>query len=172
MYLVPALFWLSGSIGLQSQATPFSLRPSSENHETHPVVPSCILVRSPFIAIPQPTLAVAVPSTAPAVPGALPAAAAAATAAGAAAAAAAGPTPAAATPLAAGVATAPGAAAGAVGAGGSGAGGGAKLEASLLANLKKKIQEKAAAPEKLKTTGVAFQAVEEVSPVVAGMPLA
>lgn len=32
----------------------------------------------------------------------------------------------------------------------------------MLANLKKKIQEKAAAPEKLKTTGVAFQAVEEV----------
>lgn len=58
---------------------------------------------------------------------------------------------------------APGAAPGAAGAGGSGVGGGAKLEASLLANLKKKIQEKAAAPEKLKTTGVAFQAVEEVS---------
>lgn len=48
------------------------------------------------------------------------------------------------------------------GAGGGGGGGGAKLEASLLANLKKKIKEKAAAPEKLKTTGVAFQAVEEV----------
>lgn len=45
---------------------------------------------------------------------------------------------------------------------GGGGGGGAKLEASLLANLKKKIKEKAAAPEKLKTTGVAFQAVQEV----------
>lgn len=44
---------------------------------------------------------------------------------------------------------------------GGAVGGGAKLEASLLANLKKKIKEKAAAPEKLKTTGVAFQAVVE-----------
>lgn len=65
--------------------------------------------------------------------------------------------PAAPTPLAAGAM-----AGAAAGASGSGVTGGAKLEASLLANLKKKIQEKAAAPEKLKTTGVAFQAVEEV----------
>lgn len=58
---------------------------------------------------------------------------------------------------------------------GEGAGGGApvsasdvgesdasKLEASLLASLQEKIKARAAAPEKLKTTGVAFQAVEEV----------
>lgn len=37
-----------------------------------------------------------------------------------------------------------------------------KLEASLLASLQERIKARAAAPEKLKTTGVAFQAVEEV----------
>lgn len=48
-------------------------------------------------------------------------------------------------------------------AGASGTGrGGAKLEASLLASLQEKIKARASAPEKLKTTGVAFQAVEEV----------
>lgn len=55
---------------------------------------------------------------------------------------------------------------------GAGGGGGANLEASLLANLKKKIKEKAAAPEKLKTTGVAFQAVEEVCMCTQGRSLA
>lgn len=50
------------------------------------------------------------------------------------------------------------------GSGGTGGGGagGAKLEASLLASLQQKIKARAAAPEKLKTTGVAFQAVDEV----------
>ncbi len=61
-------------------------------------------------------------------------------------------------PDAAGTAGADGGGAGGAGGGG---GGGAKLEASLLANLKKKLQEKVTAPEKLKTTGVAFQAVTE-----------
>lgn len=57
-----------------------------------------------------------------------------------------------------------GAGVGAGAGGGEAAGGisGAKLEASLLASLQKKIKARAAAPEKLKTTGVAFQAVEEV----------
>lgn len=54
--------------------------------------------------------------------------------------------------------------------GGSGQGrGGAKLEASLLASLQEKIKARAAAPEKLKTTGVAFQAVEEVGGVFCGV---
>lgn len=50
----------------------------------------------------------------------------------------------------------------AVAGGAAGGANGAKLEASLLASLQKKIKARAAAPEKLKTTGVAFQAVEEV----------
>ena len=56
-------------------------------------------------------------------------------------------------------------ASGAVGVAGAASGGGEggeKLEASLLASLQQKIKARASAPEKLKTTGVAFQAVEEV----------
>lgn len=120
--------------------------------KTRPVpslLPPCLLA-VPFL-IPQPPAVAAAPATVPAVPGSQPAAPAAAVLGSAASTSVAPAAPA--LPVA-GATAAPGAA--------SGVGGGAKLEASLLANLKKKIQEKAAAPEKLKTTGVAFQAVEEV----------
>lgn len=123
--------------------------------------------RAPDPTQPTPAVAVAAASSIPGAPGAQ-AAAAPAAAAVLGSGTSTGLPPAVAAPLAAGAAAAgaaaAGAAAGSAGAGavGSGVGGGAKLEASLLANLKKKIQEKAAAPEKLKTTGVAFQAVEEV----------